>query len=74
MSRESADLGQDGEELMAEKTETEIRYRLMDEVQQVIDALEQDDPTTRDALEKLRERLLKSGGLADPSGNPRFKR
>ena len=55
-------------------TEASIRYRVLDEVLAEIDQLETEDPSTIDAFRRLRVRLLKSGGVADPSRDPRLKK
>ena len=53
--------------------EIEFTYRVMDRVLAEIQKLQDEDPDTRDALGKLQARLQASGGLADPSGDPRMK-
>ena len=52
----------------------EFTYHVMDQVLAEIQKLREEDPDTRDALGKLQVRLQASGGLADPSGDPRMKR
>jgi hypothetical protein len=46
----------------------------MDEVLEVVRKLQNTAPEHADAMGELLRRLLDSGGLADPSGDPRLQR
>jgi hypothetical protein len=55
-------------------TERLHRYEVMDDVVALVRELKQKSPHDTEMLDELLVRLLQSGGLADPSGDPRLKK
>lgn len=49
-------------------------YEVMDDVVAIVLELKQKSPHDTDMLDELLVRLKQSGGLADPSGDPRLKK
>ena len=50
------------------------RYEVMDDVLALVRELKQKSPHDTEMLDELLVRLLGSGGLADPSGDPRLQK